>query len=139
MTEHEFHELPAHKQDEYTQTPDCPVEAKALWYFDDGEFYDEEQEMTDMFNCRDAADVLSAVVTQSCPFAAYCDGTHTVTAQRLHDGRIIVCVNKVVAGIFDADEKDVEKMLARVVDLIQAQSARQQKNAPKARKGKKYE
>ena len=35
MTEHEFHELPAHKQDEYTQTPDCPVEAKALWYFDD--------------------------------------------------------------------------------------------------------
>ena len=109
MTEHEFYELPAHKQDEYTQTPDCPVEAKALWYFDDGEFYDEEQEMTDMFNCRDAADVLSAVVTQSCPFAAYCDGTHTVTAQRLHDGRIIVCVNKVVAGIFDADEKDVEK------------------------------
>lgn len=37
--------------------------------------------MRDMFNRNDAADVFSAVVKQSCPFAAYCDGTHTVAVR----------------------------------------------------------
>lgn len=41
MTLDEFRALPAHKQDEYTQSPDCPVEFK-VDYFDDGDYYEDD-------------------------------------------------------------------------------------------------
>ena len=37
MTADEFNFLPAHKQDEYTQRPDCPIEIKELYLDDDGQ------------------------------------------------------------------------------------------------------
>lgn len=73
MTLEKFRLMPPHKQDEYTQRPDCPVEIK-VEYLDDGDCDFDRDEVTN---------IISAVVNQSCDFAAYCDGRRIISAASL--------------------------------------------------------
>ena len=73
MTLEKFRSMPPHKQDEYTQHPDCPVAIK-VEYLDDGDCDFDRDEVTN---------IISAVVNQSCDFAAYCDGRRIISAASL--------------------------------------------------------
>lgn len=79
-----------------------------------------------MFQSQTAAEVLSAVVNQSCPFAAYGDGRNTVVAERLCNERIVAAVNGAIVGVYDRrqleNDRNVVDVVARVEVMIRAQN-----------------